>query len=240
MKWLHICFWGTWYHLDSFIYKWELKSWNPHPKSAHFSNPPTFGVWSLLKMMTMDAVAISSTWASRLNDWLTMETEVEEDEISSNDIMAGLFKVDMLSHSATGQVASIFIRVRNLIYARPSLTDSSLSLSLSFSLSCAPRYLCLLSDSAEWELNQIQWVPSVFKPAAARKREIKWTKTKGRRTEETAATEGRGTQPGKGHNRMCLYIVLMVNHMFWFWFWFWGSQKMSHWKCSPITNVWVY
>lgn len=184
-------------------------------------------------MMTMDAVAKSSTCASRRNDWLTMEAQVQEDEISSNDIMAGLFKVDMLSHSATGQVASIFIRVRNLIYARPSLTDSSLSLCLSFSLSCAPRYLCLLSDSAEWELNQIQWVPSVFKPAAARKREIKWTKTKGRRTEETAATkdtEGRGTQPGQGHNRMWLYIVLMVNHMspnlfWWRWRWRWVIEN---------------
>lgn len=41
--------------------------------------------------------------------------------------MAGLFRADMLSHSATGQVASIFIRGRNPIYARSSLTDSSLS-----------------------------------------------------------------------------------------------------------------
>lgn len=59
-----------------------------------------------------------------------METQVEEDEMSPNDIMAGLFKVDMLSHSATGQVASIFIRGRNLIYTLSSLTDSSLSFSL--------------------------------------------------------------------------------------------------------------
>ena len=81
-----------------------------------------------------------------------METQVEEDEISSNDIMAGLFKDDMLSHSATAQVASIFISARNLIYTWSSLTDSSLFLSLSY----APRYLCLLSDSAEWGLNQIQ------------------------------------------------------------------------------------
>lgn len=73
-----------------------------------------------------------------------METQEEEDEICPNDIMASLFKADMLSHSATGQVASIFIRGRNLIYT------------LSLSLSYAPRYLCLLSDCAEWGLNQIQ------------------------------------------------------------------------------------
>lgn len=56
-----------------------------------------------------------------------METQEGEDEISSNDIMAGLFRADMLSQSATGQVASIFIRGRNPIHARYSLTDSSLS-----------------------------------------------------------------------------------------------------------------
>lgn len=77
-----------------------------------------------------------------------MVTQAEQDEISSNDIMAALFRADMLSHSAAGQVTLIFIRGGNLIYTRSSLTDSSLS--------DAPRYLCLLSDSAERELNQIQ------------------------------------------------------------------------------------
>lgn len=52
----------------------------------------------------------------QLNDWLTMDTQEEEDEISSNDILASLFRTDMLGRSVTGQVASIFIRVRNLIY----------------------------------------------------------------------------------------------------------------------------
>lgn len=77
-----------------------------------------------------------------------METQVEQDEMSSNDIMAALFTADMLSHSAAGQVASIFIRAGNLIYTQSSLTESSPS--------DAPRYLCLLSDSAERRLNQIQ------------------------------------------------------------------------------------
>lgn len=61
------------------------------------------------------------------NDWLTMETQEEEDEISPNDIMTGLFRFDMLSHSATGQVASIFIRSRNPIHTWSYLTDSPLS-----------------------------------------------------------------------------------------------------------------
>lgn len=56
-----------------------------------------------------------------------METQVEEDEISSNDIMADLFRADMLTHSATGQVALIFIRGRNPIHTQSSLTDLSLS-----------------------------------------------------------------------------------------------------------------
>lgn len=56
-----------------------------------------------------------------------METQAEQDEISSNDIMAALFRVDMLSHSATGQVTLIFIRGGNLIYTQSYLTDSSLS-----------------------------------------------------------------------------------------------------------------
>lgn len=77
------------------------------------------GVWRLLKN--------DNGCTSSLNDWVTMETQEGEDEISSNDIMAGLFRADMLSQSATGQVASIFIRGRNPIHARYSLTDSSLS-----------------------------------------------------------------------------------------------------------------
>ncbi len=73
-----------------------------------------------------------------------METQREEDEISSNDIIAGLLRTDRLSHSATGQVASIFIRDRNPICNQlVSLLD-------------APRYLCRLSDSAEQGFNQIQ------------------------------------------------------------------------------------
>lgn len=79
-----------------------------------------------------------------------MKPQVEQDEISSNDIMAALFRADMLSYFAAGQVASIFIMGRNLIYTQSSLTDSSLY------LLDAPRYLCLLSDSAEWRLNQTQ------------------------------------------------------------------------------------
>lgn len=68
--------------------------------------------------------------------------------MSCNHIMAGLFRADMLCNAATGQVASIPIRGRNQIHIRCSLSDSSLS--------DAPRYLCLLSDSAEWGLNQVQ------------------------------------------------------------------------------------
>ncbi len=42
--------------------------------------------------------------------------------MSSNDIMDGLFRADMLSHSATGQVTLIFISGRNPIYSWSSLT----------------------------------------------------------------------------------------------------------------------
>lgn len=56
-----------------------------------------------------------------------METQASQDEIFPNGIMASLFRADMSSRSATGQVASIFIRGRNLIYTQSSLTDSSRS-----------------------------------------------------------------------------------------------------------------
>lgn len=44
------------------------------------------------------------------SDWITMKTQEEEDEISSNDVMTHL-RTDMLSQFAPGQVVSIFIRV---------------------------------------------------------------------------------------------------------------------------------
>lgn len=64
--------------------------------------------------MTMDSPESSSRTLA-LNDGVTMETQERGDEISCNDIMAALFGSDMLSHSATGQVASIFIKARNQI-----------------------------------------------------------------------------------------------------------------------------
>lgn len=60
-------------------------------------------------------------------DWITMKMQEEEDEISSNDVMTHLFRTDMLSQFAPGQVVSIFIRVWNSICTRHYLTDSSLS-----------------------------------------------------------------------------------------------------------------
>lgn len=95
-------------------------------EKCHCNSFSNIGVWSWLRMMTMDSREPSAC-ASSVNDWITMETQEEEDEISSNDIMAALFRADMLSHSATGQVASIFIRGRNLIYTRSSVTNLSLS-----------------------------------------------------------------------------------------------------------------